>query len=331
MSREEPALTQVMVKYPFTPVSRRFFDRLPIEDSFSSIEVLRQAQSRLLGAMGRVRYEAHMSELIEFSSFFVAALVASQEPYLGQRFARAESDAARRLFIREKPLDKQIILSDCFEVKLTRLGPGTPGYEYSMRVEDYLRATTHFELKSTYWRLANRPLSKGVVYLTQNNANDLFGDLAEKMIYGGVKNLRKVPFPKQLSPVREALQPFLPPPSVKPTRGYLYVEDLLSHPVPDGRHRLTWLVLAPYLVNVKNLEEGQAVEKIRSFVAAKGETSAMRRFIEYNVKRAKRNGLMPPTLAKLRAEHPDVYALLPREITQRYRPGGNASKAVSGL
>ncbi len=320
MSREEPALSQLMVKYPFTPVSRKFFDKLPIEESFSSSEVLTQAENRLLASLGRIRYEPHMSELIEFSSFFVAALVASQEPYLGQKFAKVESDSAKRLFIREKPLDKQVILNDCFEVRVARLGSGTTGYGYSMKVEDYLRATTHFELKSQYWRLANRPLSKGVVYLTENGVNDLFGDLSEKMIYGGVKNLRKVPFPKQLSPVREGLVKFLPPPSVKSGRGFLYVEDLLAHPVPDGRHRLTWLVLAPYLINVKNLEEEQAVEKIRNFVAAKGETSAMRRFIEYNVKRAKRNGLMPPTLAKLKAEHPDVYSLLPKEITQRYRP-----------
>ena len=76
-----------MVRYPFTPFSRRFFDKLPIEESFSSSEVLRQAENRLLSSIGRVRYEPHMSELIEFSSFFVAALVASQELYLGQNFA----------------------------------------------------------------------------------------------------------------------------------------------------------------------------------------------------------------------------------------------------
>jgi hypothetical protein len=323
LSREEPVLSQLMVKYPFTPLSRKFFDRLSIEESFSSSEVLRQAENRLLSSIGRIRYEPHVSELIEFSSFFVAVLVASQELYLGQRLARSESDLAKRLFIREKPLEKQIILHDCFEIKLSRTGPDTAGYGYSMHVEDYLKATAHFELKSQYWRLVNRPLSGGTVYLTENGVNDLFGDLSEKMIYGGVKNLRKVPFPKQLSQVREGLLPFLPPPRVKSTRGYLYVEDLLSHPVSDGRHRLTWLVLAPYLVNVKNLEEDQAVEKIRSFVAAKGETSAMKRFIEYNVKRAKRNGLMPPTLGKLKAEHPDIYALLPKEITQRYKPAGS--------
>ena len=46
----------------------------------------------------------------------------------------------------------------------------------------------------------------------------------------------------------------------------------------------------------------------------------MKRFIEYNVKRAKRNGLMPPTLIKLKSEHPDIYSLLPREIVQKYKP-----------
>ena len=116
-------------------------------------------------------------------------------------------------------MEKQVLLRDCFDVKLTRLGPEVTGYEYSMRVEDYLKATTHFELKSQFWRLVNRPLSKGVVYLAENGVNDLFGDLSEKMIYGGVKNLRKVPFPKQLTQVREALLPFLPPPAVKSDPG----------------------------------------------------------------------------------------------------------------
>ena len=311
-----------MTRYPFTPVSRRFFERLSIEESFSSSEVLKQAQNRLLGAIKRQRYEKHMSELIEFSSFFVSALVASQDQFLGQKFAEAESAAAKDLFTGERVQDKPAILKECFEVSLSR--SDNPAYAFSLPVVDYLHAATKFELKSQRWKLVNRPLAKGVVYFTENDVNDFFGDLSEKMIYGGVKNLRKVAFPKQLVAMREEIVPYLPPQRTKSTRGFLYVEDLLKHPVADGRHRLTWLVLAPYLVNVKNLEVSEAVERIRAFVAAKGETSSMKRFIEYNVKRAKRNGLMPPTLMKLRAEHPDIYALLPREIVQRYRPANQA-------
>lgn len=317
MSQEGPMLSQMMVRYPFTPHSRRFFDKLPIEESFSSAEVLRQAESRLLGAIKRQRYERHMSELIEFSSFFVSALIASQDQFLGQKFAETESDTARDFFAVERLQNKPAILRDCFEIKLSP--SDVPSYAYSIPVVDYLRTITRFELRSQKWKLVNRPLEKGIVYLTENDANDLFGDLSEKMIYSGVKNLRKVAFPKQLVGIRERIVPYLPP-QKKSGRGYLYIEELLAHPVSDGRHRLTWLVLAPYLVNVKNLEERDAVDRIRTFVAAKGETSSMKRFIEYNVKRAKRNGLMPPTLMKLKSEHPDIYALLPKEIVQRYRP-----------
>lgn len=87
-----------MVRYPFTPQSRKFFEKLPIEESFSSAEVLRQAEVRLLNAIGRVGYETHLSELIEFSSFFVAALVASQDTYLGQKFAEREGEHAKKVF-----------------------------------------------------------------------------------------------------------------------------------------------------------------------------------------------------------------------------------------
>ena len=308
-----------MVKYPFTPQSRRFFDKLPIEESFSSSEVLRQTEGRLLSALGRLRYEPHLSELIEFSSFFVAALVASQDSYLGQKFAEKEGEYAKRRFITERPYDKPAILAECFGVKLSVLPQPAGGYAFAMPVEDFMASTTRYELtKLQRWKLVNQALQRGVVYLTDNGANDLLGDLSERTVYEGVKNLRKVAFPKLLIPVRDAVLPYLPPPKVKSTRGYLYCEELLSHPVADGRHRLTWLVLAPYLVNVKKVEEEDAVEKIRSFVAAKGETRAMKRFIEYNVRRAKRNGLMPPTLNKLKMMHPDVYSLLPREVIQKY-------------
>jgi hypothetical protein len=312
-------LSQLMVKYPFTPSSRRFFDKLPIEESFSSPEVLKQSESRLLGAIKRQRYEKHLSELIEFSSFFVAALIASQDQFLGQKFAEAESITAKELFSDEKLQEKPVILKECFEIRLSR--SEVAPYTYSIPVVDYLRATTKFELKSHAWKLVNRPLSDGLVYFTENDTNDFFGSLSEKMIYGGVKNLRKVVFPRQLAGIRERIVPYLPPQKVRSNRGYLYIEELLNRPVSDGRHRLTWLVLAPYLVNVKKMEEAEAVERIRAFVAAKGEMSSMKRFIEYNVKRARRNGLMPPTLVKLRTEHPDIYALLPKEIAQRYRLG----------
>jgi hypothetical protein len=127
-------------------------------------------------------------------------------------------------------------------------------------------------------------------------------------------------FPKQLLEVRNAVMRYVPAQKSQQKKGYSYVDGLLEHPVSDGRHRLVWMVLAPYLVNVKNLEEAEAVEKIRAFVSVAGETADMRRFVEYNVKRARRNGLLPPTLSTLKSEHPDLYALLPRELLSAEPP-----------
>ena len=305
-----------MVRYPFTPQSRQFFERLSIEESFSSNDVLAQAENRLLSSLGRARYEPHMSELIDFSSFFVVAFVASQDIFLARRFATKEGEMAKSFFVNEDPLDKPSIFSLCLGLKVK---PEAHDGRYQMKVEDYLQFATRLELvKSARWQLVNLSLSNGLLQLNENDVNDLFGDSAERIIYEGVRNLRRAPFPKQLANLRDGVAQYIPPPKAKSTRGYLYVEELMKNPVSDGRHRLTWLVLAPYLVNVRKLEEQEAVEVIRNFVSRTGETKAMKRFIEYNVKRARRTGLMPPTISKLQSDHSDLYSLLPKTITEKF-------------
>src|SRR2546425_12099662 len=81
----------MMLRYPFVHHSRRFFDSIPIEESFSSREVVKQAEMRLMSALGRANYEPHVTELVEFSSFFVSAFVASQESLLAGRLGRGKA------------------------------------------------------------------------------------------------------------------------------------------------------------------------------------------------------------------------------------------------
>ena len=319
MSQEGPVLSELMVRYPFGRQSKEFFDRLPIEESFSSKEVLKQAENRLLSSLGRARYEPHLSELIEFSSFFVVALVASQDSFIDQKFAEKEGERAKRLFVNERYEEKPFIIDQCLGL---RLEVGTRGQPYVTRMEEYLQFTTRLGLsKLQKWQLVNQALSAGLVYFTENKLNDLFGVAVEGVVYEGVKKLRRASFPKQLTELRDSVLPYVPPPKAKSNKGYLYVEELIKCPVSDGRHRLTWLVLAPYLVNVKRVDEGEAVEIIRNFVAGAGETRSMKRFIEYNVKRSKRNGLLPPTLGTLKRQHPDLYSLLPKEVIEKFTVG----------
>jgi hypothetical protein len=308
-----PVLSDLEVRYPFAPRSRKFFESIPVEEGLASREVVGQTESRLLNALGRARYEPHMSELIEFSSFFAAALVASQDSVLASRFSKKEAERAKDFFIRETVEAKVVAVTECFGAKVTAEGgDGRP--KYAIPFEGYLTLVSKYELgRDSKWKLARQELGRGTVHLSDNLLNDFFGACAQIAIADGVRGLRRAPFPKQLAGVKASVMQYVPAQRLRTGKGYEYVEDLLKHPVTDGRHRLVWLVLAPYLVNVRKVDEEEAVEKIRGFVAVGGETSEMKRFVEYNVRRARRNGLLPPTFSRLKTEHPDIYSLLPKE------------------
>src|SRR5256712_4443655 len=310
-----------MVRYPFIHYSRRFFDSIPIEESFSSREVVRQAEMRLMSALGRANYEPHLPELVRFSSFFVSAFVASQESLLAGRFAKREAERSRGLYEREDARDKATVIRECFGIGMLYSGSGDSRYSYSAVVEEYLALVSRYELaKAQRWKLVKQALAGGRVYFTDNVLNDLFGDSAQKAILGGLKNLRKAPFPKQLAELRSRILTYVPAPRIRTGRSYSYIDELLKHPIADGRHRFVWLVLAPFLVNVRKLEEEDAIEKIKVYASSSGDRRAMKRFAEHTVNGAKRNGLMPPTLTKLKSEHPDLFSLLPKEVSVMEEP-----------
>jgi hypothetical protein len=327
LSNPATALSDLELRYPFAPKSREFFESIPMDERLTSAEVVRQTEGRLMSALGRGRYEPHLSELIEFSSFFAAALVASQDGYLVSKFARSEGERAKRFFVGEAPKSKAATMEGCFGLTVELLEDAGRGSRYSMDFQGYLSLVVRYELaKQPRWKLVRQALQNGKVFMSDNLLNDFFGDCAEQAVAAGARNLRKATFPKQLAEVRNVVMRYVPAQKTLQRKGYSYVDGLLEHPVSDGRHRLVWMVLAPYLVNVKKLEEAEAIEKIRAFVSVAGETADMRRFVEYNVKRARRNGLLPPTLSTLKNEHPDLYALLPREALTTETPKPKAVK-----
>jgi len=319
------------LRYPFAPRSRKFFESIPIEEGLASREVVGQAENRLLSALGRLKYDPHISEVIEFSSFFAAALVASQDGFLTTRFSEKEAERAKEFFVKEGAKEKAMVMSECFGVVL-ELAEDGGRIRYSTPFESYLVVAVRYELNKTpRWKLSRQALTGGRILMSGNLLNDLFGDCAKGAIAEGVRNLRRGIFPRQLQDIRAAAMRYVPVQRPRTGKGYLYVEDLLAHPVSDGRHRLVWLVLAPYLINVKKLENDEAIERIRAFVSVAGETRDMKRFVEYNVRRARRNGLLPPTLSTLKTEHPDLYSLLPKEVLEpEVKPKGTRQNAPQG-
>ena len=314
MTFGKSSLSDLELRYPFAPRSRQFFETVSLDEALASRDVITQTENRLLSSLARAKYEPTFTE-VDVSSFFAGALVASQDPVLASKFSKKESERAKGFFREEKPKDKVTVMAECFGVGLQDVKIDDRQISYSLPFERYLSLLSRFELgRNPRWKLARQELDRGVIRVTDNMLNDLFGDCALAAIADGVRNLRKAPLPKQLLGVKSDVIQYAPSPKPKTNKGYLYVETLLEHPVADGRHRITWLILAPYLVNVKKLDDVDAIERIRRFVAAAGETSAMKRFIEYNVRRARRNGLLPPTFSTLKTEHPDIFWLLPKEV-----------------
>ena len=315
MSSSAPSVSDLELKYPFAPRSRLIFESMPLDEGLANKEVVGQAESRLLSALGRAQYESHFSGLVEFTSFFAAALVASQDPVLASRFSKKEAERAKAFYVTEPSKEKMLIIFECFGARFSEQDEGVGHLDYMTPFEDYLSLLSKYELgRIQKWKLTRQGLKQGIVQMNDNQLNDLFGDCAQKAIAEGVKNLRRSTFPRQLIGTKASVLRYVPAQRPRTKRGYEYVEEVLTRPVSDGRHRLVWLVLAPYLVNVKKVDDDEAIETIRAFVSVAGETRDLKRFVEYNVRRARRNGLLPPTLTTLKTEHPDLYWLLPKEV-----------------
>ena len=194
-----PSLSDLELRYPFAPKSRKFFESIPVEEGLASREVVGQAESRLLSALGRTKYEPHISELIEFSSFFAAALVASQDPFLTSKFSKKEAERAKEFFIKEAPEEKVVdhvrSASGCRYGRqtVTRVSLDTPCPSRATCRWSPVRADEVPEVEADQAGAGRRDGS-----MSDNMLNDLFGDCAQMAISDGVRNLRRASFPKQL-------------------------------------------------------------------------------------------------------------------------------------
>ena len=100
---------------------------------------------------------------------------------------------------------------------------------------------------------------------------------------------------------------------------YSYIASILLHPVTDGRHRLLWLVLAPYCVNVLKMSEDDAVELLSQYFDECDKiepTDIDESFIQFHVNRAAAIGLMPPKLENIEDKDPDLAEILTKILSK---------------
>ena len=103
-------------------------------------------------------------------------------------------------------------------------------------------------------------------------------------------------------------------------RAYGWIEKILENPLDDGRHRLLWLVIAPYLVNIKGLPLHEAEEIAYGWLSECSKIKLVEgdltRLAKYYVEYAARTGLRPLNLKslKMKPEYRDLYEIIKRSL-----------------
>jgi len=140
---------------------------LKIEDM--SDPILARAEQRIEEALlkAEVSTQLHKDE-IEITSFPVAIMMVASttDKLMKKRYALAEAKRAYNLLNEEENEDKILEIASAFNWKI-RLADDTPPYEFALSFMDYLKNATKFQAKK--WKLVNRVLVDGEVYLTKDD------------------------------------------------------------------------------------------------------------------------------------------------------------------
>ena len=95
-----------------------------------------------------------------------------------------------------------------------------------------------------------------------------------------------------------------------------WIEELLERGVQDGRHRLLWRVVAPYLVNVRRLSRDEAAARAREWLdrcaglRPLSDRSLRTSGVRYYLENAGRSGLRPASMSRLLEFYPDLREVL---------------------
>src|SRR5579884_4012466 len=297
---EEKMITNAyeLARYPFLPNAEEYLRNIGFTlEEATSASVVARARERIELAIRNKKVNLDLSNNdIEILSFYIAMLIVKSlaNNWLTHIFARAEGERAKEAFATESKQAVCRIINQLFRLNLQ------PVERIPFVLNDAEALKVEF--------------SAPVVDLVK----DQFSSLIKKRI-ARIQLPTKIP-----EPLLEVVNEFkgkLPKPKISSSpKRFEYIEEILRSNVQDGRHRILWLILPPYLVNIKHLSEDEAFEILRSYIDRIGwKEPRADRIIRYNIRRARRIGLLPPTLERLRQTHPDLYTIIVESIGKLHK------------
>ena len=283
-------------KYPFSNAAMEI-----ISSASSKIEekYLRMGKLRLEEDLSRRRPEFTNVKLNEIKRSIVVSYVYSRmlasalsDRYLLNVYINAESNRVRSALSSEK-MENVMELSKELGIPVTN-----EDGSFAIRFDQFLMN----KQKGTSLQLVNRNLDKGMVYLSLTELSEIIAEAARKRIAANLPISTKK-LPKEILEYAKSVK--RPVRKARVQQGgkiYRWIEKILETPIHDVRHRTVNLILAPYLINVRNIPEEEAVKIITEYIEKCKElnpdTNVNGAYIKYQCKYAKSKGLKPLSLKR---------------------------------
>lgn len=195
-------------KYPFTTEAIEFVKKLKIEvkdlvsPDFSKF--VKRAEERIREAIEQrsVSYNSKDDD-VEFLSFPIVIMLAAQlnNDFLTRRYALAESKRAYSLL---KGESERKIIEIAKDFKWSIGMVDDPIYHLSVRWVDYLRNVRL--LHEDRWKLVNKVMKNGWIYLTRNEVARLLQEEVRRYIISRLHESEKARLPEELEEVIERLR-----------------------------------------------------------------------------------------------------------------------------
>jgi DNA primase large subunit len=199
-------------KYPFLKAARRYLivpdlDVRDLEDEAFANIVLR-AEERLRNSIlfGIVDWDPKIDDDIESMSFIVAIIlaIATDDSFIKKRYALSEANRAYALLINEHREKLVEFAKDFGWTLLLNSHTDQIPYEFSVKFVNYLRNTIY--LRDMKWKLVNRILSEGRVFLGRDEIARLLKEetykrIEERFTLGSLPNC-----PRKISKIAEEIK-----------------------------------------------------------------------------------------------------------------------------
>jgi len=198
-----------LAKYPFLKEAAEYVKEIGIElKDLSEPEnpVIERAENRLQEAILFATITSQSrKEDIEILSFPLAVLMAAatKDPLIKRRYALAEAKRTYNLLKRE-PREKLVKIAENFGWRIQQAESAKQPYQFKIHFTNYLRNTG--SLREKKWKLVNRLVENGNVYLTQNETARLLAEEVRRHIENKTEIKELPELPKSITEKIESIK-----------------------------------------------------------------------------------------------------------------------------